>query len=146
MADAAHTPPPSAASRAAALDDDVVERRTLRDYYVIVRERLWIALPLALIAAIGFAYYKSRAVPLYQSTASAKARILGSVAFAYSAPQQITKNDPSNLKRFVSMTPSGKFRVYIVPDVKRTIITVEHYSSLVATRTVGISSITPTFT
>ena len=70
MADAAHTPPPSAASRAAALDDDVVERRTLRDYYVIVRERLWIALPLALIAAIGFAYYKSRAVPLYQSTAS----------------------------------------------------------------------------
>ena len=72
MADAAHTPPPSAASRATALDDDVVERRTLRDYYVIVRERLWIALPLALIAAIGFAYYKSRAVPLYQSTASMK--------------------------------------------------------------------------
>ena len=70
MADAAHTPPPSPASRAAALDDDVVERRTLRDYYVIVRERLWIALPLALMAAIGFAYYKSRVVPLYQSTSS----------------------------------------------------------------------------
>jgi capsular exopolysaccharide synthesis family protein len=70
MADAAHTPPPSPASRAAALDDDVIERRTLRDYYVIVRERLWIALPLALLAAIGFAYYKSRAVPLYQSTSS----------------------------------------------------------------------------
>ena len=70
MADAAPPPPSHAASRAAALEDDVVERRTLRDYYVIVRERLWIALPLALIAAIGFAYYKSRAVPLYQSTSS----------------------------------------------------------------------------
>ncbi len=70
MADAAQTPPTNPASRAAALDDDIVERRTLRDYYVIVRERLWIALPLALIAAIGFAYYKSRAIPLYQSTSS----------------------------------------------------------------------------
>jgi polysaccharide biosynthesis transport protein len=71
MADAANTPPPNAAaSRAASLDDDVVERRTLRDYYVIVRERLWIALPLALLVAIGFAYHKSRAVPLYQSTSS----------------------------------------------------------------------------
>mgnify|MGYP001214735449 CR=1 FL=1 len=68
MAEAAHTPPPS--SRSAALEDDIVERRTLRDYYVIVRERLWIALPLALLAAIGFAYHKSRTVPLYQSTAS----------------------------------------------------------------------------
>lgn len=69
MAEAAHTPPPPSA-RSAALDDEIVERRTLRDYYVIVRERLWIALPLALLAAIGFAYHKSRTVPLYQSTAS----------------------------------------------------------------------------
>ncbi len=70
MADAAPPPPNNTASRAVSIDDDVVERRTFRDYYVIVRERLWIALPLALIVAIGFAYYKSRAVPLYQSTAS----------------------------------------------------------------------------
>ncbi len=68
MADAHH--PPSAARSASPLDDEIIERRTLRDYYVIVRERLWIALPLALLAAIGFAYQKSRTVPLYQSTAS----------------------------------------------------------------------------
>ena len=29
-------------------DDPLVERRTLRDYCIILRERLWIALPLAL--------------------------------------------------------------------------------------------------
>lgn len=68
MAEAAQPPPPAA--RPHAIDDDVVERRSLRDYYVIVRERLWIALPLALLAAIGFAYYKSREVPLFQSSAS----------------------------------------------------------------------------
>jgi capsular exopolysaccharide synthesis family protein len=62
--------PPAAPKVPPHLDDDIVERRTIRDYYVIVRERLWIALPLALLAAIGFAYQKSRTVPLYQSTAS----------------------------------------------------------------------------
>jgi uncharacterized protein involved in exopolysaccharide biosynthesis len=35
-----------------------------------MRERVWIALPLALLIAVGFAYYKSRAVPMFQSTAS----------------------------------------------------------------------------
>ncbi len=47
-----------------------MERRTLRDYYIILRERFWIALPLALIVAIAFAYYKSRETPMYQATAT----------------------------------------------------------------------------
>lgn len=70
MAEASTNPPHPPARPPAHTDDDVVERRTLRDYYVILRERLWIALPLALLVAIGFAYQKSRTVPLYQSTAS----------------------------------------------------------------------------
>ncbi len=70
MADA--SPPSSASSSRSgpALDEDLLERRTLRDYYIILRERAWIALPLALLIAIGFAYYKSQAVPMYLSTAS----------------------------------------------------------------------------
>ena len=51
-------------------EEDIIERRTLRDYYIILRERLWIALPLALIISIGMAYYQSRAVPLYSSSAT----------------------------------------------------------------------------
>lgn len=70
MADAAHTAPASPARPGAPLDDDIIERRSLRDYYVILRERLWIALPLALIVAIGYSYQKSREVPMFQSTAS----------------------------------------------------------------------------
>ena len=30
-------------------EDGLSERRTLRDYYIILRERMWIALPLAII-------------------------------------------------------------------------------------------------
>ena len=61
---------PSSASKSAGRDEEIIERRTLRDYYIILRERLWIALPLALIVAIGMAYYQSRAVPLYRSSAT----------------------------------------------------------------------------
>lgn len=51
-------------------EDEIVERRTLRDYYIILRERLWIALPLALLVSISLGYYQSREVPLYESVAT----------------------------------------------------------------------------
>lgn len=51
-------------------DEHLAERRTLRDYVIILRERFWIALPLALIVALGLGYYRAREVPLYQSTAT----------------------------------------------------------------------------
>lgn len=51
-------------------DDDLVEKRTLRDYYIILRERFWIAFPLALIVGFAFAYHKSREIPMYESTAT----------------------------------------------------------------------------
>lgn len=63
-------PKPSPAPKPVARDEEIVERRTLRDYYIILRERLWIALPLALVIAIGMAYYQSRAIPLYRSSAT----------------------------------------------------------------------------
>ncbi len=51
-------------------DEPLSERRTLRDYAIILRERFWIALPLALIVSLGLGYQKARQVPLYQSTAT----------------------------------------------------------------------------
>lgn len=50
-------------------EETISERRTLRDYYIILRERLWIALPLALVAAIGLGYVKAREVPMFSATA-----------------------------------------------------------------------------
>lgn len=61
---------PSPGNKAPGREEEVIERRTLRDYYIILRERLWIALPLALVISIGMAYYQSREIPLYRSSAT----------------------------------------------------------------------------
>ncbi len=62
------TPPPPPNSRET--EDEVIERRTLRDYYIILRERLWIALPIALLASVGYGYWKMRDTPLYFAQAT----------------------------------------------------------------------------
>src|SRR5665213_32110 len=51
-------------------EDDATQSRTLRDYYIMLRERIWIALPLALLVSVGLGYFQSRATPMYRSTAT----------------------------------------------------------------------------
>jgi polysaccharide biosynthesis transport protein len=52
-------------------DEEVaVERRTLRDYYIMMRERLWIALPLAVLVAVGYSYKKLQVTPQYAASAT----------------------------------------------------------------------------
>jgi polysaccharide biosynthesis transport protein len=52
-------------------DDEVaVERRTLRDYYIMLRERVWVALPLAVIVGVGFFYWQARKTPVYEAVAT----------------------------------------------------------------------------
>lgn len=82
----------------------------------------------------------------YQSTSSAKAKIAGDVVFSYHAKKGAMPNDPSNIKRFVTMTPSGMFRVYIQAALKRTLVTVEHYSRIITTSSLGVRKNTITFT
>ncbi len=59
-------PPPAPTGRD---EDDAVERRTLRDYYIILRERIWIALPLALLVSVTWGYFKMRETPMYAAEA-----------------------------------------------------------------------------
>ncbi|ACB77146.1 GumC family protein [Opitutus terrae] len=51
-------------------EETLVERRGLRDYYIILRERLWIALPLALLVAVPLGYFRARETPLYAAMAT----------------------------------------------------------------------------
>jgi polysaccharide biosynthesis transport protein len=51
-------------------DDIAVERRTLRDYYIILREHVWISLPLAIIVGVGYFYTQARKAPIYEAVAS----------------------------------------------------------------------------
>jgi succinoglycan biosynthesis transport protein ExoP len=48
-------------------EERAVEHRTLRDYYIIIRERLWVALPLALLVALPLGYYQMQETPMYES-------------------------------------------------------------------------------
>jgi succinoglycan biosynthesis transport protein ExoP len=66
----AETSPKAKPAPAHHTGDDVVERRTLRDYFIILRERSWIALPLALLISIGYGYRAMQATPLFSSRAT----------------------------------------------------------------------------
>ncbi len=77
----------------------------------------------------------------YQSTATAKAAILGARIYAYLATQGAGKDDPSAIKRFISNGRGGqRYGVYVVEEEKTTDVSVECYENIVVTG-VGIQSI-----
>lgn len=75
-----------------------------------------------------------------QATKTTKANLLGSNAvYMFNAVSGAGKDDPSNIKRFVTPMGGGKFRVYRQEVTSKLIdITVEHYSNIVCTSTLGI--------
>lgn len=78
----------------------------------------------------------------YQNNNS-KSQIVGNSIYAYFAQSAVTKDEPSNLKRFITPVDGGSpFRVYIEDNTKFTSISVEHYSNIVVTSDLGIQKIT----
>lgn len=81
--------------------------------------------------------------PVYQSTATAKSYLLGQKAIMFYSQDNPTRDDPTNLKHFVTPVGDGDFRVYRQPVGSKFIdITVEHYDNIVGTATVGINQLT----
>ena len=78
----------------------------------------------------------------YSSDSTTRTKIVGSYVLMYYAEQNASKDDPSNTKRFWTPTDSGRFRVYREEHAKYTDISVEHYSNLVTTSTLGIRMFT----
>jgi hypothetical protein len=77
----------------------------------------------------------------YQSAAAAKAKVGGGAyAIALYAEAGLTKDDPSNMKRFWSPCGDGtQYRVYVRQvNEKCWAVTVERYVRIVATGTVGL--------
>lgn len=74
----------------------------------------------------------------YQSGAAAKSNVIGSVIYYYLALKGVSKDDPTNIKRFTTPARGGKFGVYVVEHEKYTDLSVEHYSNNVITSTLGI--------
>jgi hypothetical protein len=81
-----------------------------------------------------------------QLTATTKGKIVGDLTYSYYVNSTAMPDDPSNVKRFVTLTPSGLLRVYVMSKLKRTIVAVEHYSRIVQTSSLGINKRTVTFT
>lgn len=80
----------------------------------------------------------------YQSSASAKTAVVPSVVYAYLALPGAGKDDPTHVKRFVTPTSAGRFKVYVQEHEKFTDLSVEHYSNTVITADTGIRKITAT--
>jgi hypothetical protein len=78
----------------------------------------------------------------YQSAAAAKSGMLGLAAYGYYALPGLTKDDPSNVKRFLTPARGGKYGVYVMEHEKFTDISVEMYSNIVITSTRGIRKLT----
>jgi len=80
----------------------------------------------------------------YQSSATAKSLLSTALrVYAYYEEPMVMIDDPSNMKRFVSPCDDGSMqRVFIERGAKYTDITVESYSVIVATHTLGMRSIT----
>lgn len=76
----------------------------------------------------------------YQSAAASKSKVVGASVYLFYGQDGLTPEDPSNIKRFTSPTEGGqKFRVYEQQvNAKLVDITVEHYSIILATSTLGI--------
>jgi hypothetical protein len=64
--------------------------------------------------------------------------MLGNTIYAFFTNNEIMKDEPANIKRFVTPTDGSSFRVYIEEHSKFSDITVEHYSNIVITSTAGI--------
>lgn len=79
----------------------------------------------------------------YQSALSTKSSMIGNVLYTFFAQSAITKDEPATLKRFVTPSASGSpFGVYMEEHAKFTDISVEHYSSIVATSSLGVEKLT----
>lgn len=89
--------------------------------------------------AAKFMLDSCRVVSSRYQTASGKSPILGMNVYAFFAQNSISKDEPSNLKRFYTPAEEGTaFRVYCDEYAKYTDISVEHYSSIVATSELGV--------
>tara|TARA_B100000965_G_scaffold142976_1_gene119121 strand:- start:3997 stop:4977 length:981 start_codon:yes stop_codon:yes gene_type:complete len=77
----------------------------------------------------------------FQGEGKGRERFLNDLVLVFHGHNVLDKDDPSALKRFVTPVEGGDFRVYIEEHAKYTDITVEHYSNIVTTSTLGVKKL-----
>lgn len=77
------------------------------------------------------------------NSGSAKAQILSNKVLMFLAENGLSQEDPSNIKRFMTMIDGGDYRVFeYKTGSKFTEIVVEHYEETLITSTLGIRQLT----
>lgn len=94
-------------------DAPAVERRTLRDYYVIIRERLWIALPLALLVALPLGYFQMQETPMYESRATMQFERPEKIVMVDQVMDQTPRSD-IDINTYLQRLNSASLRVKVI--------------------------------
>src|SRR5882724_2202407 len=97
-------------------DQQVVERRSLRDYYVILRERLWIALPVALLVSLSYGYYMARETPMYSSTATMQFERPERVVLNEQVVDSSVRSD-IDLNTYIKILESGRLQIMVAQSL-----------------------------
>ena len=97
-------------------DNQVVERRSLRDYYVILRERLWIALPVALLVALSVGYYKAQETEMFASTATMQFERPERVVISEQVVDTSVRSD-IDLNTYIQILTSGRLRTMVAQSL-----------------------------
>ncbi len=97
-------------------DSQVVERRSLRDYYVILRERLWIALPVALLVALSVGYYKAQETEMYSSVATMQFERPERVVISEQVVDTSVRSD-IDLNTYIQILTSGRLRTMVAQSL-----------------------------
>lgn len=96
--------------------ETVSERRTFRDYIIILRERLWIAFPLAIVISVGLGYWQARAKPLFQSTATMQIEKPERVVISQEIVDQSITSD-AEFNTYLQILASNKLRTKVVESL-----------------------------
>jgi capsular exopolysaccharide synthesis family protein len=113
--------PPQSPSQAAGSslhgnDNQVVERRSLRDYYIILRERLWVALPVALLVSLSVGYYKAQETPMYSATATMQFERPERVVISEQVVDTSVRSD-IDLNTYIQILRSGRLRTMVAQSL-----------------------------
>lgn len=78
----------------------------------------------------------------YQGGSGKSALVTNNLVLAYNAQGGAGRNDPSNIKRFVTPTAGGDYAVFREEKPATVAVTVAHYSNVVLTSSAGIRKLT----
>lgn len=92
--------------------EPVVERRTLRDYYVIIREHIWLALSVSILVSVSLGYYLARQTPVYASTATLQFQRPERVVTSEAVTDTAVRGD-ADINTYLQILGSAKLRARI---------------------------------